>query len=482
MKIKSIEICDFKGFRGPNHVFNLNSKNLLLYGENGSGKSSLYTALRNLLDSSRRVVPFDKNIYVDESAGLTGYVTLTLDNEDVRKWAEDTTQTDTNVLVLSDASKTKRFLDYKSLLRTYFLSPTDGVVNVFDLLLEDILADNVNDLTSTTFQEEWRNIHASLPRDNRFTKQRQLLESEIENFNKGLQAKLLEIKPVAQEILGSFDSNLEIDFLFNGVSYNKLTKKIDGQQILLKVKFYNYELAFHHQFLNEARLSAIALSVYFASLKQMPASDLRILAFDDVLVGLDYAHRLPILEVIHTHFADHQILLLTYDRVWYEVVRRQTESGKKWEYLELYTSKQGGLEMPSLREAKPLTMMARGHFDDHDYKAAAVYARSAFEVATQKFCDKKGVAVQYRSHPKVPESEVFWNAVKTWNKRQQPAKITEKIIQDVESSKALVLNPLSHAQLTTVSSAEVAKAIGAVEELEICFEGILKKPTQPAKS
>ena len=56
MKITKIEIKNFKAFRGAD-IINLNEdsqkgQNLLLYGENGSGKTSLYKALELFLESS----------------------------------------------------------------------------------------------------------------------------------------------------------------------------------------------------------------------------------------------------------------------------------------------------------------------------------------------------------------------------------------------------------------------------------------------
>ena len=52
MKITKIEIKHFRGFPGPAvYTFDLpGGKNLLLYGENGSGKSSLYHALNQLFN------------------------------------------------------------------------------------------------------------------------------------------------------------------------------------------------------------------------------------------------------------------------------------------------------------------------------------------------------------------------------------------------------------------------------------------------
>ena len=50
MRIKKIEIQNFRAFYG-NFEIDLGGKNLLLYGENGSGKSSLFYALKLFLES-----------------------------------------------------------------------------------------------------------------------------------------------------------------------------------------------------------------------------------------------------------------------------------------------------------------------------------------------------------------------------------------------------------------------------------------------
>ena len=47
MRIKTLSLTDFRAFPGPAPTtFELDGKNLLVYGENGSGKSSLFHALR----------------------------------------------------------------------------------------------------------------------------------------------------------------------------------------------------------------------------------------------------------------------------------------------------------------------------------------------------------------------------------------------------------------------------------------------------
>ena len=52
MRITEIEIKNFKAFYGTYRIdLRKSGKNLLVYGENGSGKSSLYFALKLFLES-----------------------------------------------------------------------------------------------------------------------------------------------------------------------------------------------------------------------------------------------------------------------------------------------------------------------------------------------------------------------------------------------------------------------------------------------
>ena len=83
-----------------------------------------------------------------------------------------------------------------------------------------------------------------------------------------------------------------------------------NKKLNIKVKLFDKELNSHHDFLNEAKLSAIAVSIYFASLLVSPSSDLNILALDDVLIGLDMSNRLPVIDILEKYFGDYQIFFL----------------------------------------------------------------------------------------------------------------------------------------------------------------------------
>lgn len=45
----------------------------MVYGENGSGKSSLFTALQNFMQSSVKKVPIEENVFIPAYKGRCQY-------------------------------------------------------------------------------------------------------------------------------------------------------------------------------------------------------------------------------------------------------------------------------------------------------------------------------------------------------------------------------------------------------------------------
>ena len=80
-RIKKIEVNHFKGLYGEHAIDLTNSgKNLMLYGENGSGKSSIAKAIKLFFQSSVKeinVVDFE-NIFVQAADRNTGFIRMTI--------------------------------------------------------------------------------------------------------------------------------------------------------------------------------------------------------------------------------------------------------------------------------------------------------------------------------------------------------------------------------------------------------------------
>ena len=471
MKITKIDIKNFRAFRGGHQIDLAKAgKNLLVYGENGSGKSSLYLALKLFLESSEDdSSEFEnyQNIFATDEAG---YIKLHLransrTSEHVYEWSRDVRET--AELLIINASKSKGFLDYKALLHTHYLHYEKDTVNVFDLFIENLLANVINDRTGQSISEEWQNISEQFPLAP--THDVETLEAQIDIFNIAVSNHLAELQTRASEILRKFGDEgplVTLDFGFQGILYDSIGETLDNPGISLKVKFFDEDIPAHQRFLNEAKLSAIALAIYFAGFLLQPDSDLKILALDDVLIGLDMSNRLPVLDILDEYFSDYQIFLTTYDKAWYEIVKQHTSRGGKWKAVEFYFSQTDAYEIPVYAEDKAYLEKAREYLDANDYKACAIYVRTAFEAAIKRYCEKRNLAVKYRENPKDLRSEDFWVPIKMETDEVGDLLLDLRVVDQIELARKFILNELSHDTFVNIYRKELEDAIDAVAELE----------------
>ena len=470
MRITEIEIKNFRAFRGIYRIdLHKEGRNLLVYGENGSGKSSLYLALKYFLESGQDnsysyMSKNYQNIFTPDDGR---YIKLHLrsdrqSKEHIYEWSQRVKETNDPLII--GASKAKGFLDYKDLLKTHYVHRESDTVDVFDLLVKNLLANTVSIITGQSLDEDWDYIQLPFPRRSAIYKIA-VLEEHIESFNRELESRLEELQTKASEILDKFGYDVALEFDFQGITYNRDKKILDGKQILLKIKFFGREILTHHEFLNEAKLSAIAISIYFSSILLQPDSDLKILALDDVLIGLDMSNRLPVLDILKEHFSDYQIFFMTYDRAWYEIVKQRTANSGGWKYAEFYL-KTDEYEVPIYVEDRAYLEKAKEYFKANDHKACAVYLRTAFEAAVKKFCEKKNLKVRYRENPKDLRSDYFWQPIKSGKRKDGTLFLDQTLIDEIELYRSIILNPLSHDTTSIICKGEISKAIKAVEKLE----------------
>jgi len=481
MRITKIEIKDFRAFKGVPTVIDLApGKNLLAYGENGSGKSSLFTALKYFLERESKNHDFiaNQNIFVTTD---DGYIKLTLHaNGDAEsglyEWSK--AANDTGKPLILETNKTKGFIDYKSLLATYFLQQDKDAVNIFDLLISSLIPNVTNDITKNTFAADWKAVQDALPYRNT-QNQVKSVETKLARFNSGLKNKLTELATDTQKILAAFEYDIVVDFKFDGVTYNrakwKWEKGFVGMDVGLKVKFCGKEKNNHHHFLNEAKLSAIAISIFFAALRLQPSSRLKILALDDVLIGLDMQNRMPVIDILKDHFNDCQIFMLTYDQSWFDYVKRRFP-GDGWKKIEFFAGPTADGEVPVFADDRKYLEKAKGYFNLSipDYGACVNYLRKHFEDVIQDFCERQRLGVNVISSQDITRipSNAFWSAISSGQAANKWPGLAKALLNDIEIYRTFILNPYSHAHSTAAYKNEIQRSIRAVEALETGLDAI----------
>jgi hypothetical protein len=186
----------------------------------------------------------------------------------------------------------------------------------------------------------------------------------------------------------------------------------------------------------------------------------KVLFLDDVFIGLDIANRLPLLSILEKEFPDYQVFITTYDKPWFEHARSFLVQKAGWKTMEFYAQTcADGSEIPLIVDDKDFVAKAESHLHQCDYKAAAVYTRSAFEKQIRSYCEKKKKSVIFKSHLKDYNTEDFWKVIK--------AEISEPVRNEIETYRPLVLNAFSHYNTERHEiKIELTNAIQAVKNLK----------------
>jgi len=227
-------------------------------------------------------------------------------------------------------------------------------------------------------------------------------------------------------------------------------------ELKLEIKLNGKLVVHQSDYLNEARLSALAICLYLAILKRNPQPiDYKVLFLDDVFIGLDLTNRLPILDIIKNEFVDYQVFISTYDRHLYELAKRkfETETPDRWKSVELFVGKDSINNEPVDR---PILVVGESHFEKAtqylhdrikpDYPAAANYFRKALEQLIQDYIPKWETVDA--ENTQLPDYQLTQLILRTKRFLGNSGNSTE-YIDKINSLLSSLLHPLSHHEITS---------------------------------
>jgi len=480
MRIQTIEITNYKAFLGT-HKIAVGGKNVFIYGENGSGKSSLYYALKDFFQSSTEDIDLTKLENVFVPAGKEGKtavkVTFKPNHQGQNKNkpylfnAATNEARDPGDTSIRDGNRLKSFLTYKHLLAIHYLKKNEEI-NLFNLLVKGVLKHFKYSLTGgKELGELWADVDETIDRttgkEYPINKKKADVNAAIKAFNEAFGELFKPESPEyilrhAQPFLDYFSHNLALQLRFAQVRPTDDYLRLEGAQVRVELSYAGKAIDKPHLFLNEARLSAIAISIYLGMIKRhVQGIPCKVLFLDDIFIGLDIANRLPLLTILENEFPEYQVFITTYDKPWFEHARGFLEPKKAdWKTLEFYAQTcADGTETPLIMDDKDFIAKAEAHLNQCDYKAAAVYARSAFEKLIRRHCEKKKKAVTFKSRLKDYTTENFWDVIK--------GDLPAATQADIETYRLLVLNAFSHYNTERHEiKTELTSAIQAVKNLK----------------
>jgi energy-coupling factor transporter ATP-binding protein EcfA2 len=324
MKITEIKFSNYKAFYGDensNTITINNGSNLLIYGENGSGKSSIYEGLRNLFLASNSVsddAKFSRHLAVDEfitkgegedskTVQVPAYIKLKLDDfngnsKEIIYGTGGNVEGDSDIF---EASKSCSFLSYKELLKTYLFNgesdPYKFQVNLAELIIKDILAQSINLSTTKTYIQNYNELWVAGKgtRPSRAQK-----EEIIREFDIGFTKDIEDINLVLNDLLYYFYPDLKIELYVIESYIDYETQNYPVFQVGLNCLHFGMDTnkndETHLTILNESRLSALAICIFLSGIviKTKKSTKIKFLFFDDIFIGLDTSNRIPLLKIL----------------------------------------------------------------------------------------------------------------------------------------------------------------------------------------
>ena len=524
MRLSKLTLTAFRGF-SEKFELPVGGYNLLVFGENGTSKSSIAKALELLFEPRIGAdLLFHKNVFGATQptikAEFIGQVTQTRpsDGKKFRKsvkeslaWSPGAPKPLPPWLLQSAAQSA--FLDHRKLLllsdphrelaKSFFITAVQHLfanlpVGATGQTLVGLWADIQNGVSAfgqavnSRGRSSRTGVRASVAHHIAIERDVNELNRAMNNY---LQPQRGQAKGVlvakAQQLLGKFENlQLKIDLDYEDLAIDRNTGQLSGGLIHPHVEYCSRRLESlvngsmkptHHYVLNEGRLTALALSLFFAALRLQEGPPgtaqgqlARLIVLDDVLIGLDYEHRFPVLDILRKEFLRakrYQLILLTHNREWFDLCRLKV-GVRGWAHVEFYAKHEAGpskSDCPMIKKgSSDYVKRAKEFIDqDHDLPAAANYARTAVEWAMKELCAKKSLPIPFNLEPHRMNTEVFLNALTgKLGKKKGRKKIIKKGLQtDLEALRRTVLNAYSHWHPTTAVESDVRRAISVAEQL-----------------
>ena len=517
--INRIHICGFKAF--PNDFeLQLEGKNLLMYGENGSGKSSIYYALHCMFqaplkpDAGKKYFDPASEQHLKNLNNLDADSKIWIDFDGRHPFIYNIDKEGYQFTLLGGkhplpAQINGCFVNHQFLFH-FFNFRNSQRINLFPVFIKDILPFCKDDNTGLHIGEMYDEITASIIKKGRHIHPDYI--SNIEYFNKAVKKVVEDINIYASDrynesfkdeddnelvIRLRYDSNfdkpeddtneywLKYDNIIELVkengeikerksSYKKLNEPFIGLEISEKMPDGNLrKIVKPHTYFNEAKLTAIALSVRFALLNIEKPADGRFLALDDMLISLDMSNRAKVVDFLLKISDKYKIYLFTHDKMFFEYFKHKTKKNQDaWVYKEIYMDYD---KTPYIRNSEDYLGQAEHYIKQHEYEIAGNFLRKEAEAFCKNFLPKKKQLTGDFAH--LDLNGLIMNCK---DYAAESGVIDISIFNELDEHRKFILNPSSHDSYDVAKYGhEVKRCLQTLRKLrEIIIKPFLKFGSQ----
>ena len=534
-KLDKISITNFKAFREEQSI-ELNGKNFLLYGDNGSGKSSIFWSLYTLYQSCFKKEKEKVAKYFDEANDenlLNRYVSKS-DSSIVARFCDVDDSTKIKEMKLSNDDlgivgttdmfmiATVTFSDFfnyqkQSSLFDYCNSEDNDAFKPFlrDLFPFIKLKHKMQKIDGTEVDSDsafdaWSYlvdaIGTELKNDDGYLVSKdddkyKNYESALYQFNEDFKIAIAEIESNVCRLLQSKMElpNVKLSFEYKEASFNEVIGdsgardgKLHPGKILITAEDTNIteekkrKIKHPRTYFNEATLSKIALAIRLAVFEDKASfygSDgAKLLFVDDLLVTFDMKNRIDVMKILLEYANSYQLLIFTHDRAFYNMFKSHLgdiEQNKNWKFAQIYMQGDGH-QVPKIIEENSYLDMAKKYFSENDCVASAVYLRKECEKIAKSLLELRYLCSENVVLGKMPSMNLG-HLLDSLKKEFDECKLSFNF-SDLNVLRKDVMNISVHDDAySQIYRNELEKAISIIEKLKgikrcvICNEGEIEK-------
>ena len=517
-RINQIEVKNFKFFKNT-FTLNIDRKNILLYGENGAGKSSIYWSVFTHFQAyAKEQAEAQKyftanhpqnlrNRFVDDREGSYIKISFHDGNSETKSIVDSNVDyypaNEETLRFMRGTAMSSDFLNYKILSSLFdFKNSEDN--QVFSIFEKEILPYidfdepyQKIDGTPTNILNagEWWgyikriiNTDGVIPRNekkyssfNRRTAQYKAYQERISSFNRLLKNKLqflvLRANAIIEDVF-NIEAKIELtvsDAIFNRyIGFRNYSATLESPKIYLKARMTSSLLAndalIEHprSFFNEAKITCMALALRLAILEDHATTDEfpSVLLIDDLLISLDMPFRRMVIKQLFTYSNRFQTFIFTHDRAFFHLVMseiKQLGNADEWKTFNLYVKEDDtGCLQPALVLEESYIAKAKAHLYMLEIPASVNALRKAAEKIMKNILSQNEIL-------QIIFEQGYCNLSKMIGIFQNKyAKLLglESLAAHLQDDRKLLLNPFSHDDIETpFYRRELEKTIEEIELL-----------------
>ena len=527
--ISKIKIDGFKAFPKEFELV-LDGKNLLMYGENGSGKSSIYYALHALLQSQyhdKGFIYFDKNnsesLVNKYTTTADPYIEIELEGSNTKYHLSKNGYKELLVGAISplrDMNAECVFINHKFLFNSFSFRNSQ-YIDLFPVFIKDILPFTFTDDKSKYISELYDEVVAGIQRRGRGRR----IDSEYDRLIKKFNQEVLRIIGKINHKDDPRDPNA-LSLASN--VYNNYFRDSDDQELSIELNYENnsdkipktnksYWLRYGYRYqqttiahrvieervsnkleilfpvirltikekkddgtwgdiekpqtqLNEAKLTAIILSIRFSLLDLVAAPDGRFLALDDMLISLDMSNRMKVIKYLLDVVAlKYKLYVFTHDRLFYHTLKRIIETQYKsseWLFGGIYVDDSVAPNEPNyVPDDKTKIEKIEDAYKRHDYFLCGTLLRQECERCLEELLPNS-YRVKEDPRKRISCSKNLDEQIASLEEFCRIENIDYTPFKDLKSYKDLFLNSTAHNDITSpFYRNEVKVCIKAVKSL-----------------